>query len=91
MYDIKRSIEGLTSEIRRMGLEINPARCCLLINGDVKEEENVTVIKLNWDKLGWDEAPPDFHPKFQVCGKRVKEEYKVLGKLRGCKMKIESK
>ena len=39
MFDIKRAIEGLTIEIKRMGLEINPSKCSLLLNGDVKEEE----------------------------------------------------
>ena len=89
IFDIKRAIEGLTVEIKRMGLEINPAKCCLLINGDVKDEERVLNTKLNWEKGVWEDTPADFNTKFQVTVKNTKKDLQVFGKIKGCKIKIE--
>ena len=33
MFDLRRAIEGLSIEIKRMGLEINPLKCSMLTFG----------------------------------------------------------
>ena len=43
MFDLRRSIEGLSIEIKRMGLEINPLKCSMLTFGNIPEEENEAI------------------------------------------------
>ena len=34
LFDIRRTVEVIRLEIQKMGLEINPAKCSLLITND---------------------------------------------------------
>ena len=42
MFDIKRAIDGISIEIKRIGLEINPLKCSIMIKDlDLEKEELV--------------------------------------------------
>ena len=47
MFDIRRAIEGISLEIKRMGLEINPAKFRIMIKDlDLEKEELVYQSRL---------------------------------------------
>ena len=47
LFDIRRAIGGISNEIKRMGLEINPSKCTLLAKhldpNEIKEQSPTAV------------------------------------------------
>ena len=44
LFEIRRAIAGLTHEIQRMGLEINPTKCSFITYGPKEVEEKTMVV-----------------------------------------------
>ena len=63
LFDIRRAIDGLSLEIKRMGLEINPAKCSIMMNNmDLEKEEIVPCSLIKFKNGEIIEGPSDlFH------------------------------
>ena len=76
MFDIRRAIDGISLEIKRIGLEINPAKCSLMLNNfQPNKEVDTTAYGIYVNRIPT-AAPADYHPKVIPCHPRICEERK---------------
>ena len=69
IFDIKKAIKGITIEIQRIGLEINPLKCSLMVNGETPREELTHVQGAKWPDVGWLVVKADFDVGIKECVK----------------------